>query len=146
MSIFNKKVLAIVVYYTLVALAILAGGFFVFALIINTLPMWAKIIYYVWVGLLIGAVVFDIICTSTHQAKTISGAIVYVLSIMAVGMTMLLYCLNATTVGLEPTFYSTYLATSIISLITTGYLIACWVVGESIVEHSTAGKEIELKE
>ena len=47
MSIFNKKVLGIIVYYTLIALAVCANGFFVFALVVNTLPLWIKIIYYV---------------------------------------------------------------------------------------------------
>lgn len=142
MSVFNKKVLTIIVYYTLVGLAISTAGFFVFALIINGLPLWAKIVYYVWVGLLVGAIIFDIICTCAHQAKTISGFIIYVLSMMAVGMTMLLYVLNATTAGIDPAFMQTYLATSLISLITTGYMIATWCVGESVVEHATAEQEI----
>ena len=146
MTVFNKKVLSIIVYYTLVALAICAAGFFVFALLINGLPFWAKIIYYIWVGLLVGALVFDIICTCTHQAKTISGFIIYVLSLMAVIMTMLLYVLNATTAGIEPTFLQTYLSTCLISLITTGYMIATWCVGESVVEHATANKEIADKD
>lgn len=145
MSVFNKKVLSIIVYYTLVTLAIGAGAFFVFAVVINGLPLWAKIIYYAWVGLLIGAVVFDIICTCTHQAKTISGFIIYVLSVMAVTMTILLYLLNATTAGIDPAFMQTYMSTSILSLITTGYMIATWCVGESIVEHATANKEIADK-
>ncbi len=145
MSIFNKKLLSIVVYYTLVALAIGAAGFFVFALLINGLPLWAKIIYYIWVGLVVGAVIFDIICTSSHQAKVVSGFIVYVLSIMAVAMTMILYCINATTAGIAPDFFNTYLATSIISLMTTGYLIATYCVGESIVEHTTAAQEMSEK-
>ena len=145
MSVFNKKVLSIIVYYTLVILAIGAGAFFVFAVMINGLPLWAKIIYYVWVGLLVGAVIFDIICTCTHQAKTISGFIIYVLSVMAVAMTILLYLLNATTAGINPDFMQTYMSTSILSLITTGYMIATWCVGESVVEHATANKEIADK-
>lgn len=145
MSVFNKKVLSIIVYYTLVVLAIGAGAFFVFAVMINGLPLWAKIIYYAWVGLLIGAVVFDIVCTCTHQAKTISGFIIYVLSVLAAAMTILLYLLNATTAGIEPTFMQTYMSTSILSLITTGYMIATWCVGESVVEHATANKEIDQK-
>ena len=145
MSVFNKKVLSIIVYYTLVILAIGAGAFFVFAVMINGLPLWAKIIYYVWVGLLVGAVIFDIICTCTHQAKTISGFIIYVLSVMAVAMTILLYLLNATTAGINLDFMQTYMSTSILSLITTGYMIATWCVGESVVEHATANKEIADK-
>lgn len=145
MSVFNKKMLSIIVYYTLVALAIGASGFFVFALVINGLPVWAKIIYYAWVGLVIGVIVFDIICTCTRQAKTISGFIVYVLSLLAALMTMLLYCLNATTAGINPTFFNTYLSTAIISLISSGYMIACWFAGESVVKHGTEQEEIEQK-
>lgn len=146
MSIFNKKVLGIIVYYTLIALAVCASGFFVFALVVNTLPLWIKIIYYVWVGLLVGAIIFDIVCTNTHQAKTLSGFIIYVLSVLCVSMSMLVYCLNTTTAGIAAEFFNTYLAVSIISFIATGYAIATWCVGECVVKHATEQEEIDKME
>lgn len=143
MSIFNKKVLSTIVYYSLVVLAIASAGFFVFALIVKDIPLWAKIVYYVWVGLLIGAVVFDIVCTNTHEAKTISGFIIYVLSVLCVAMTIILYCMKATSTGLPVDLFNLYLSTAIISFMTTGYTIATWCVGEALVEHASAEESIE---
>ena len=136
MSVKNKKILSIIVYYTLAFLALCAAGFFIFSTIIGALPLWAKIVYYVWTGLTIGAIIFDVICTSTGEAKQVSGLIIYILSVLAVLMTMILYLANATRTGLVATFFTTYLSTAVISLMTTGYMIASWCVGESLIEHA----------
>ena len=145
MSVKNKKILSIIVYYTLAFLALCAAGFFIFSTIIGALPLWAKIVYYVWTGLTIGAIIFDVICTSTGEAKQVSGLIIYILSVLAVLMTMILYLVNATRTGLVATFFNTYLATVVISLMTTGYMIASWCVGESLIEHATAEDEMNKK-
>ena len=145
MSVKNKKILSIIVYYTLAFLALCAAGFFIFSTIIGALPLWAKIVYYVWTGLTIGAIIFDVICTSTGEAKQVSGLIIYILSVLAVLMTMILYLANATRTGLVATFFTTYLSTAVISLMTTGYMIASWCVGESLIEHATAENELNKK-
>ena len=145
MSVKSKKILSIIVYYTLAVLALSGAGFFVWTTIAQALPMWAKIIYYVWSGLVIGAVIFDIICTSTGEAKQVSGLIIYVLSVLAVLMSMILYLVNTTRTGLVGGFFNIYLSTVLISLITTGYMIATWCVGESGVEHATAEDELNKK-
>ncbi len=145
MSIFNKKVLAIIVYYTLIVLAMVSAGFFVFCLAVKDVALWAKIIYYVWTGLVVGVLFFDIICVNTHEGKTISGLIIYVLSILAVVMACLLYVLNAGRTGLATSFFNLFVSVSLISLMTTGYMIASWCVGESIVEHATAQDEMQAK-
>lgn len=145
MSVKSKKILSIIVYYTLAVLAMCSAGFFVFATMVNTLPLWIKIIYYVWTGLVIGAVIFDIICTSTGEAKQVSGLIIYVLSMLAVAMSMVLYLVNATRTGLVGGFFNIYLSTVLISLMTTGYMIATWCVGEKGVESATAENEIGKK-
>ncbi len=145
MSIFNKKVLAIIVYYTLIALAMVSAGFFVYCLVVKDVALWAKIIYYVWTGFVVGNLIFDIICTNTHEGKTISGFIVYVLSVLAVVMACILYVINAGRTGLAVDFFNLFISVSLISLMTTGYMIASWCVGESIVEHATAQDEMQAK-
>lgn len=145
MSVFNKKVLAIIVYYTLIALALVSSAFFVYCLVVKDVALWAKIIYYVWTGLVVGVLIFDIICTSTHEGKTVSGLIVYVLSVLAVIMACILYLLNTSRTGLATSFFNLFLSVSLISLMTTGYMIASWCVGESIVEHATAQDEMQSK-
>ncbi len=142
----SKKILAIVVYFTLAVLAVASAGFFIFALVAKTLPMWAKVIYYIWSGLVIGAVVFDVICTMTGEGKYISGFIIYVLSVLCVIMSIILYLTNASRTGLNADFTWLYLASSLISYATTGYMIATWCVGQSEVEHvSSLNKIAERK-
>ena len=113
----SKKILATIVYFTLAALAIASAGFFIFALVAKALPMWAEVIYYIWSGLVIGAIVFDI-------------------------MSIILYIRNATRTGLVADFMWLYLTASVISLMTTGYMIATWCVGQSQVQHSSNTQKI----
>ena len=143
MGVENKRKLATIVYYTLAVMTVVFAGFFGYALIVRNLAMWAKIIYFVWIAVVIGAVIFDIICTSNNEGKTIVGLIVYVLSILAAAMAGILYFINAGKTGLVLDFFNLFLSVSLLSLITTGFLIATWCVGEKIIEHRTASKEIK---
>lgn len=143
MSVENKKILSIVVYYTLAVLALLSSGFFLFCLIVKDVALWAKIIYFVWIGFVIGTVIFDIICTSSGEGKQISGLIIYILSLLAVAMACVLYFINTSKTGLATDFVNLFISVSIVSLMTTGYMIATWVVGENLVEHTSAENEIQ---
>ena len=146
MSVQNKKILSLIVYYTLIALALINAGFFIFVLVVRDLALWAKIIYFVWVGLVIGAIIFDIICTATREGKQISGLIIYVLSVLAVIMACVLYFVNSDMGGLATDFFNLFISVSLISLMTTGYMIASWCVGESLVEHKSAEDEIKRRQ
>ena len=90
MSVQNKRMLSTIVYYTLAILALASAGFFIYCLIIRDVVMWAKVIYFIWSGLVIGVVIFDILCTSTGEAKTVAGLIIYILSVLAVIMSVIL--------------------------------------------------------
>ena len=143
MGVENKRKLATIVYYTLAIMTVIFAGFFGYALIVRDLAMWAKVVYFIWIAVVIGAVIFDIICTSNNEGKTLVGLVVYVLSILAVVMAGILYFMNVTRTGLVLNFFNLFLSVSLLSLITTGFLIATWCVGEKMVEHRTAAKEIK---
>lgn len=145
MSVESKKILSTIVYYTLVVLTFVSAGFFIYALVVRDVALWAKIIYFIWSGLIASVVVFDIICTSTREAKQVSGLIVYILSVLAVVMACILYFVNTGVAGLATEFFNIFLSVSLLSLMTTGYTIATWCVGESLVEHSTARNEMIKK-
>lgn len=146
MSVDNKRTLSAVVYYTLAALAILASGFFLYCLIVRDVVMWAKIIYFIWIGFVIGEIIFDIICTTTGESKTVSGMIVYVLSVLAVVMAGILYFVNTGANGLSADFFNLFISISIVSLMATGFMIATWCVGENLVEHKSAEEEIDKRQ
>ena len=142
MSVNGKRTLSSIVYYTLAVLTILASAFFIYCLSVKDVSMWARVIYYVWTAVVIGVTIFDVICTNSGEGKFVSGLIVYVLSILAVAMACILYFANSGMEGLATEFFNLFISVSLISLITTGFLIATWSVGENRVEHSTT--EIEL--
>ncbi len=131
----QNKLFSIIVYFTLAVLAIGAAGFYIFATINNDLAAWAKIVYYVWTGLVVGAIVFDVVCTITGEGKFLSSIIIYVLSLLAALMTIIIYLTNASTTGLNADFLTTYLQTSILSLIISGYMIATWFAGKNLIRY-----------
>ena len=142
MSVFNKRNLSTIVYYTLAILTIAMSAFFIYCLSVKDVVLWAKIIYFIWIGLVIGVTIFDVICTSSGEGKTVSGFIIYVLSLLAVAMACILYFMNSGMNGLATEFFNLFISVSLISLFTTGYLIATWCVGESKVEHRTSTEKL----
>lgn len=143
MSVSNKKLLSTIVYYTLIVLSILNAGFFIYALMVKDVAMWAKVIYIIWSVVVIAVAIYDVICTRARSSKFVSGLIIYVLSILAVVMACILYFINSGVDGLATDFYNIFLSVSILSLMTTGYLIASWCVGEAKVEHDSATDELD---
>ena len=143
MSVSNKKLLSTIVYYTLIVLSILNAGFFIYALMVKDVAMWAKVIYIIWSVVVIAVAIYDVICTRARKSKFVSGLIIYVLSILAVVMACILYFINSGVDGLATDFFNIFLSVSILSLMTTGYLIASWCVGEAKVEHDSATDELD---
>ena len=146
MGVENKRKLSTIVYYTLAVMTLIFAGFFGYALIIRDLAMWAKVVYFIWIAIVVGAVIFDIICTMNNEGKTLVGLVVYVVSILAVIMAAILYFLNVTKTGLVLDFFNLFLSVSLISLVTTGFLIATWCVGEKIIVNRTSAKEINVQQ
>ena len=145
LTLLNKRTLSIIVYYTLAILALCSCAFFIYCLSVRGLVMWARVIYFIWSAAVAGVIVFDIFCTSSRQGKEITGFIVYILSLLAIGMAVILYFMNSGATGLAESFFNMFLSVSIISLMTTGYMIATWCVGEAVCEHQSAEISIEQK-
>ena len=57
-----KKVLQIVVYYSLIAIMVAFEVFFMITLANASMALWEQICYFVVAGLLVGVVVYDIVC------------------------------------------------------------------------------------
>ena len=145
MSVFNKRNLSTVVYYTLVILTLAMSAFFIYCLSVKDVAMWAKVVYFVWIGVVIGVTIFDVICTSSGEGKTIAGFIVYILSLLAVAMACILYFTNTGMEGLATEYFNLFVSVSLISLFTTGFMIATWCVGENRIEHKTSTESISEK-
>ena len=116
MSVRSKSKLSIVVYYTLAILTLLCSAFFIYCLSVRDVAMWAKVVYFIWIGFVIGVTIFDVICSSSGEGKYISGWIVYILSILAVAMACILYFTNTGMAGLATEFFNLFISIALISL------------------------------
>lgn len=143
MSVRNKRMLSNLVYYTLAVLALCSVAFFIYCLSVREVAMWAKVVYYIWAGLVIGIVIFDIICTNSREAKTVSGLVIYVISLAALAMSCILYFVNFGLVAPPTDIFLMFSSVTFVSYLVTGFTIATWCVGESVVEHATAEDEIK---
>ena len=129
---FTKKYSSTIIYYTLAILTLISAGFFIYVLSVRDVVMWARVIYYVWSAFVIGVIIFDMVSSHTREGKHISGIIVYVLSILAVAMACILYAINSGATGIATDFFNLFISVSIVSLMTTGYMIATWFAGKKV--------------
>ena len=147
MSIRGKKILSLITYYTLFVIAIIMAEMTIFFVLNRAVPMWAKVLYVLWSCVVIGTLIFDVVCTSTKRMKFISGVLVYVLSIVSIIVTAILYLVSAgLTTGLTTIFMPVYTGIAAIVLSTSIYMIATFIVGEAVVEHKSALKSIKEKQ
>ena len=79
--------------------------------------------------------------------KFISGMLVYILSVASVVVTAILYLASSTlTAGLTSVFMPIFAGIAAVVLSTSVYMIATYIVGESVVEHKSALKSIKEKQ
>lgn len=144
MSVRSKKILSILTYYTLFAIATIMAAMTILFVLNRVVPMWAKVLYVLWSCVVIGTLIFDIVCTTTKRMKFISGILVYVLSIVSIIVTAILYLTSASlTAGLTAVFMPVFTGIAAIVLSTSIYMIATYIVGEAVVEHKSALKSIK---
>ena len=147
MSVKGKKILSIITYYTLFGIAVLMAAMTVLFVINRLVPAWAKVLYVLWACAVVGTLIFDIVCTSRKRMKFISGILVYVLSIISIIVTAILYLVSAgLTTGLTSIFMPVYVGIAAVVLSTTIYMIATFIVGEAVVEHKSALKSMKEKQ
>lgn len=135
MSVEKKTLISSIAYYTIAILALAASIIFAMNLMTDLLPMWARIVYYVWIAIAIGLIIYDVMCTMRGEGKFISGIVVYILSILSVAMAVILYYINGGMNGLVAEVFGMFITIPLFALMISGALIALWVVGECKVEH-----------
>lgn len=142
MSVESKRKLSTICYYTLAILTFAVACLFGYALIIRRVAMWARVVYFIWLAIVLTTVVYDIVCTHNNNGKEMTGWLVYILSILSLIVAAILYFTNAGLNGLVDNLFDMFISVSLLSVTVTGFLIATWLVGENLVEHKTAEREI----
>ena len=91
----KKSVLLRTVYYTLIAVMVAMVVFFLITLGGASMAEWERVCYYVVAIALVLVVIYDIICTTRHSQKFVSGFILYGITLAVVILSLIIMALNS---------------------------------------------------
>lgn len=130
----QKKVLLQMAYYSLAGLAIVFSLFFIYRTIYSGMPLYIRIIYYVWSGTLVLTMVYDIICTLKKEMKFISGVILFVLAILSVIMAVDVFFMQGVNFRTIRTLEITYFIDMTLSFVPMTLSVFAFLFGEKLIE------------
>ena len=133
MSANAKKILANLVYYTLIGVMVALVVFFVIMLASRRMELYFQIPYYIICGLLVGVVVFDIICTVMHRNKYISAFILYGITLLTIAMSFVAYGLIATNGVVAINLLGKLISLIALSYAINAFAIIIFAIGEYMV-------------
>ncbi len=87
----NKRGLLNIVYYTTIIFMGVFSVIFAMFLARNLEVKWARIAYFVWLALIVIAIVYDIFCVVTHKRRYYSGLLLYIITIVTLAASILLF-------------------------------------------------------
>lgn len=129
----QKRVLLNIAYFTLIGLAIISCVFFILRISFSLLPLYIKIIYYIWAGALILNLSFDIVCTIQKRMKFISGIIMFVLTLLGIIMAVDVFFMQGVTFKAITNLEITYFINTSLSFMPLYLGIFAYIFGEKIV-------------
>ena len=87
----NKRGLLNIVYYTTIIFMVVFAVIFGVFVARNLDVMWAKIAYFVWIALIVIATCYDFFCVVTHKRRYYSGLLLYIITIVTLVASILLF-------------------------------------------------------
>lgn len=130
----KQKTLLSMVYYALVSITILLGVIFMIYLATQSVPLYAKICFWILADALIGLVIFDIVCTNIKRFKFIAGIILYVLSLVTFALSIIVYITLSTNLILSAVQVFPYLALFVLSWTMTIFSIVLYTIGLHLIQ------------
>lgn len=134
MQIDQKKVLLNITYYTLIGLSLLTSALFILKVAFANFPMYIKIIYFIWSGLLILYIAFDVFCTIRRVLKFVSGIILFVLALICVIMAVDVFFMQGVSFRAVTNLEVTYFINMSLSFLPVYLSFFAFIFGEKIVE------------
>lgn len=134
MQIDQKKVLLNITYYTLIGLSLLTSVLFILKVAFGNFPMYIKIIYFIWSGLLILYIAFDVFCTIRRVLKFVSGIILFVLALICVIMAVDVFFMQGVSFRAVTNLEVTYFINMSLSFLPVYLSFFAFIFGEKIVE------------
>lgn len=121
-------------YYALASIIMLLGVIFMIYLSTQTVPLYAKICFWILADAIIGVVIFDIVCTNIKKFKFIAGIILYVLGLVTFTLSIIVYISLSTNLILTPVQLFPYLVLFVLSWTMTIFTIVLFTVGINLIE------------
>lgn len=132
-----KKVLLNVVYYTLIAAMVAFEVFFMISLANASMAVWEKVCYYILAGLLVGVIIYDIICTCMHTQKYVSGFILYGITLAVIVLSLIVMALNSANGRLLLDISERFFRIILFSYIINAFAVLIYCTGEKLIVNIT---------
>ena len=132
----QKKVLLNISYYTLIGLGILSSVLFILKVAFGNFPLYIQIIYFVWSGLLILYLIFDIFCTIKREFKFISGIILFVLALLCVIMAVDVFFMQGVSFRAVTNLEVTYFINMSLSFLPVYLSFFAFIFGQKLIDFS----------
>ena len=132
-----KKVLLIVVYYSLIAVMVAFEVFFMITLASANMAVWEKICYFILAGLLVAVIVYDIICTCLHTQKYISGFILFGITLAVVAISLIVMALNSANGRLLIDISERFFRIILFSYLINAFAVLIFCTGEKLIVNET---------
>ena len=132
-----KKVLLIVIYYSLIAVMVAFEVFFMITLANASMATWEKVAYFILAGLLVGVVVYDIICTCMQTQKYISGFILYVVTACVAILSLIVMALNSANGRLLIDISERFFRIILFSDLINAFAVLIYCTGEKLIINAT---------
>ena len=111
----NKKTLCVMTYYTLIGMMVAFAVFFGVFLWMSTTPLFAQILYTIWLILIVCAIIFDIIGINANTMRGTIGYVLYIITVVTVIASFVVYGImstNGALVGDDLSLFTILLALS----------------------------------
>lgn len=132
-----KKVLLTVTYYSIIAVMVALEVFFMISLANASMATWEKVSYYIIAGLLVGVVIYDIICTCLHSQKYISGFVLYGVTLATIALSLVVMAVNSANgrllIDISERFFRLILFSYLINVLA----ILVYTTGERLIVNTT---------
>lgn len=132
-----KKVLLIVVYYSLIAVMVAFEVFFMITLASANMAVWEKVCYFILAGLLVAVIVYDIICTCLHTQKYISGFILFGITLAVVAISLIVMALNSANGRLLIDISERFFRIILFSYLINAFAVLIFCTGEKLIVNET---------
>lgn len=136
----KKKVLLNIVYYSTIGVMVAFVVFLFLSLAGATLAVWERAMFYILVGALVGIVAYDIVCTCIKSEKYISGLMLYVVTMLIIVFTLVVFALNSGSVRLFIDISERFFRLILMTYIINAQAVIIYCVGQSPVKHDTMKK------